>query len=499
MKALNVAEAVDAESRAKQRGWTDMSLLRCAGQRLGWSIGRFFPRKGLAVGYLGKGHNAGDVVVALGVLKDEFGWEVAVRCAFAEDDWSPLLRDVWGKADGIPLLDVAPHVEDARHPVLLLDGLTGLGLSGPLRRPLVEMVREMRDLRSRSGAVVAAVDVPSGIDPDSGRSEGVHVVADVTFQIANAKAGLLLHEAVNATGSLAVVPVKVLATEGAGDLTMISPQAMNVNLPPRAFDTHKGQAGRVALLAGSIEYPGAAILCAMGALRAGAGLVYLHVPDLVLDRIAVRCPPEIIVRGVQGAKDFFDTKADVHVLGCGLGEWAHTHRRGLIDEMLQHQAPMVIDADALNVLADKSVLEKFGENHLLTPHPGEFRRLVDETSAGASREEAVRAFVEKYPCSLLLKGARTIVGSKGKGLFVNSTGHPGMATGGQGDWLAGVIGSLIAGGLSVHDAACLGAWLAGRCAELGIWTHGHSAESLCPSDFGGWLGRAFTDWRESVR
>ena len=498
MKAVISGEMRRAEQAAMAEGWTEGALLRMAGTRLGWAIGRVFPNPGQAVAYLGKGHNAGDVVVALGVLKNEFGWNIAVRCAFPESEWAPLLREVWAEAGGIPFLLEKPQPAETRSPLLVIDGLAGIGLRGSLREPLASVVKEIADLRHNHGALVAAADVPSGIDADNGRAEGDAVVADVTFAIGNMKMGLLDSAAVDFAGSLALVPVEPLSIDGAGDRIAIAPQAMAARPAPRPHETHKGRSGTVSILAGSSEYPGAAVLCATAALRAGAGLVFLHVPHDALDRVVSRCPPEVIVRGVGMPDEAFECEADAIVVGCGLGAWGRMWSEQLTSGICEESRPVVIDADALNAFAETGGLESLGPRHLLTPHPGEFRRLAPDLAA-LSRENAVRTFVNRVNATLLLKGARTLVSRRDAPLFVNTTGHPGMATGGQGDWLAGLIGALLAGGQSMLDAACLGAWLAGRCGEIGVWNHGYSQENLCPSDFSTWVGHACRDWRSAAR
>ena len=498
MKAVTAEEMRRAEAAAMADGWTEGNLLRLAGRRLGWAIGRFFPTAGTAVAYLGKGHNAGDAVVALGVLRDHFGWNIAARTAFPEPQWVPLLREVWQETGPLPLLTHAPHTAESKLPLLLIDGLAGIGLHGPLSETMAAMVREIAGLRNECGTTVAAVDVPSGIDPDSGLPTGDAVVADATFSIGNIKSGLLKSAAVDFTGALSLVPVEPLAADGGGNLAAITPQSMPSRLRPRPHDTHKGRSGRVDILAGSAEYPGAAVLCATAALRAGAGLVFLHVPDEAADGVLSRCPPEIIVRSIRSPEELFVEPADAFVVGCGLGAWARRNAAELVRAIREEPRPVVVDADALNAFAGSGGLELLGPQHVLTPHPGEFRRLAPNLT-DLPREEAVEAFVRHSPCTLLLKGARSLVCQTAGEIHANTTGHSGMAKGGQGDWLAGIIGALLAAGQPPLVASCLGAWIAGRCGELGAWHHGHSQESLCPSDFAVWMGRAFQDWKQACR
>ena len=482
-----------AEAAAIAAGWSGEQLLDFAGERLGRAIGRFFPHPGTAVGYLGKGHNAGDALVALRVLKEEFGWSIAARQAFPIGECVPLTR--MKSLECPPLLIEAPLPwRDFKDPLVLLDGLLGIGASGALRDPLLKLAAEMNWLRQHAGAKIAAVDLPSGVDADSGESTPGAVIADATFMIGNAKPGLLKSHAVNSVGSLALVPVEILAVSAPGEIEMICPQEMDFGKLPRPYDFHKGMAGRVAVIAGSVRYPGAAVLAATGALRGGAGLITLHVPQEAAAMIAAKCPPEIIIRSHASIREIGNIDCDVMVVGCGIGE----QEAEFLEWLGKQEKPAVIDADALNLIAKSGRQEIFRSQHVLTPHPGEFRRLASHL-ADLPREKAARVFSERYPSTLLLKGGRTLIARSGEPLWCNSTGSSGMATGGQGDLLAGVIGARLAAGLAPHEAAAQAAWLCGRAAEISLESRDISPESMTPSDCAMRLGAAFRDWQSSRR
>lgn len=498
MSALSIAETLSSETAAKANGWSEEQLLNLAGERLGRAIGRFFTKPGTAIGYLGKGHNAGDTLVALRILRDEFGWEIAARLAFPIMECAPLTRQKWEET-GIRLpLDRVPSWRDLKRPLVLLDGLLGSGASGALRSPLVQLAGEMATLRQQAGARIAAVDLPSGIDPNFGEVHSDTVTADVTFMIGNAKLGLLYAQAAAATGALAVVPVEPLTVTQTGPFELISPQTLDFAKAPRPFDFHKGMAGRVAVVAGSENFPGAAVLAASGALRGGAGLVTLFVPESIRSLVATKSPSEIIVSGYNNPSQVLEFRFDSLVIGCGLGELAPSGGHGLLELVSNSPAPVVIDADALNFIAKSGNLDVLNANHVLTPHPGEFLRLAPDL-ADLSREEAARRFTDRVPATLLLKGCRTLVTRRGAPLWFNSTGNPAMATGGQGDLLAGVIGARLAIGDPPLEAAALGAWICGRGAEIGMCDANTSEESLAPSDVLGHLGAAFEDWKSSLR
>lgn len=497
MGAVTIAEMLEAERRAIQNGWTEEQLLTLAGKRLGYAIGRHFVGPHHAVGYLGKGHNAGDTVVALQILRDEFGWETFTRSAFSDEKCSPLTRQKLSEAK-IPAHSFPPAHHETKLPLVILDGLLGSGTNGSPRPPISDLVQEIDQLRQNCGATVVAVDIPSGIHADTGESSESSVIADVTFMIGNAKSGLLTHRASNSVGKLALVPIESLSSDGSSRLTLISPQTLTFSRAPRPYDFHKGQAGRVAILAGSRNYSGAAILAATGALRGGAGLITLFVFADAKEAIVSRCPPEIIVQQIEDPREILDQRFDALVVGCGLGSLSDPIEEGLLELIADCEKPTVIDADALNLIATHNRLDILQRHHVITPHPGEFARLSPEL-AQLTREEGIVKFCEKYPAALLLKGSRTIISQQEEPTYCNSTGTPGMASGGQGDLLSGVIGAIIAGGTPPLEAATLGAWLCGRSSEIAERQPGFSPESLTASATANYLGAAFRDWRSGDR
>jgi hydroxyethylthiazole kinase-like uncharacterized protein yjeF len=503
MKALTVRDMRSLEEAALEQGWTEERLMQAAGERLGLSITRIFPRPGTIVAYLGKGHNAGDALVALRMLRQAHGWRIIIRPAFPSSHWAPLTRKIMDdlEAGGIvedpgplpPLLETL----QAPRPLVLLDALLGIGAKGALRAPLVESATEMSWLRNHFGAKVVALDLPSGVDPDSGEIHPGSVTADATFMIGAPKRGLLFGHAANAAGALHLVPLDTLRPDGDDGHQLAGPHSVRSAWEPRPYDFHKGKAGRVAILAGSREYSGAAILAATGALAGGAGLVTVYLPEAVLPLVAGRMPPEVILRVCKDPGEILEPDYDALVIGCGLLSTDEGFRGALRATIKRSTPPTVLDAEALNLLSAAD-LAGLKENHLLTPHPGEFRRLAPDLS-GFAREEAARAFADRNNATLLLKGCRTVVTRKGAPLWFNPTGTPGMATGGQGDLLSGVIGALLAIGNPLLESAVIGAWLCGRAAERALLEPETSPQSLLPTDVGRHLGGAFRDWAERTR
>jgi ADP-dependent NAD(P)H-hydrate dehydratase / NAD(P)H-hydrate epimerase len=491
MAAVTAAQMREIETRAISAGFSEAELMEQAGQALGIALGCQFPEAGLAVAYVGRGHNAGDALIALRVLKEGFGWEIRVRAAFPVDEWAELTRRQWS---ALGLRETADSCPPARfcEPLLLIDGLLGIGAKGALREPLAGLAGEMNHLRETRGALTVAVDLPSGTDPDSGEISPGAVTADRTYMIGAPKRGLLLGHAANATGALALVEVPGLEG-GEGDLELVSPQTMGFGKRPREFDFHKGKAGRIAILAGSPSYSGAAVIAALGAMRAGAGLVTLHPPAAAADAIRSRLPIEAMLKPCDDPRELLEGDHDALVIGPGLGEMEEGYRSGLRELLSSSRVPTVIDADGLALLGEGGVSPR--ENHLLTPHPGEFERLAPDLE-GKSREDAARQFVSGSGAVLLLKGARTIVAKDGRPLRINSTGSPAMSNGGQGDLLSGVLGALLASGMDAFDAAAHGAWLCGHAAELHTSHHG----PVCTAaDTASHLGAALRAWRGKER
>lgn len=482
----------EIEREAMLGGLTEGELMERAGIALGQAIGRQFLDVGFGVAYLGKGHNAGDALIALSVLRDEFGWSVGVRAAFPMQQWAELTRLQWEALGGDELLG-SGFEKMVSGPLLLIDGLLGIGAKSGLRDPLIGMAREMLGLRDGRGALVAAVDNPSGVDPDSGEIFEGAVVADRTFMIGVAKQGLLKASAANAVGSLALVKVEGLEDHDGEWMELICPQEMIFGKRRRDFDFHKGKTGRVGIVACSAEFTGAGLISALGAIRAGGGLVTLYVRGEIVDAVRARLPFEVMLKVCDQPSNLIGEKLDSIVIGPGLGEMSVSYSNSLLELMSNAKVPMVVDADGLNLISQSGF--QTDERHLLTPHPGEFARLAAELG-GMSREEAALGFVEKTESVLLLKGARTIVAKRGRALRINATGTPAMSNGGQGDLLAGVLGALLAGGMESFDAAALGAWLCGHAAEL---SQAEIGDVCTATDTAARLGEALRDWRMGGR
>jgi hydroxyethylthiazole kinase-like uncharacterized protein yjeF len=514
----------NAEKAAFARGVEVEALMDKAGAGIAKAVTIFFPNPGTCIVFAGKGHNAGDALVAAQLLRSE-GWKIEVRLAFKEDDCSELTRkkleDVrrgpgeisrpQESADlGVTLVELWAQSSDqlsaaqdaiaseaylsSASPIIILDGLLGVGAKPPLREPIRAACRQINQLRRKRNAYVFAVDLPTGLDSDSGKADRDCVIADFTVTIGFAKSGLIADSALDFVGRLEVVPLPDLAAESKSKELIGAASALAPLLPRRKFNAYKNQFGRVGVVAGARGFIGAALMTTQGALRAGAGLVEVFVPEEIYEIVAAAAPMEAMVKPVESYRDLLKEKMDVWALGPGLGKSRASEILELIKKAKQ---PMVVDADGLNILADKmSVLRRCKGKRLLTPHPGEMARLFPNKKE--SRAKTAAKFCNRFPVTLLLKGSRTIVAEHKRSLSYNTTGNPGMASGGMGDVLTGVCAGLVGQGLSLYDAGRLSAWLCGRAAEIAIFRYDASQESLLARDVLDHLGEAFKDLRDSA-
>ncbi len=491
----------EAEEAAFARGITAAQLMDEAGAGIVEVIRQFFPQPGHAIFYLGKGNNAGDALVAARHLI-ESGWTVHARLTADVVEFKELPAAHW-KALGerVHVLDSSDAVMNLKGIILLLDGLVGIGAEGPLRGALANAAEEMNDLRRKRHATTVALDIPSGLNSQTGAPSDVCVQADLTIAIAHVKDVLLADAATKYVGRLAVVPLSELAgAQGDHSLWAITPDVLLPMMPRRSFDFHKGNAGRVGIIAGSRGYLGAAVLSATGALRGGAGLVTLFVREEIYPLIVALTPPEIMVKPVKDYREVLHEKLDALAIGPGLGL---EYEAEVLEVIKKANMPAVIDADALNILARHGLdsLLPITAPRLLTPHPGEMTRLIAQEPCWQKihRAELARAFVKKYSsATLLLKGARTVIAAAGHPLYFNTTGHPGMASGGMGDVLTGLCAALAAQGVALPEAGCLGAWLSGRAAEIAVRDGAGSQESLAASDVAAHLGATIADLKQLV-
>lgn len=483
----------------------------------GHLIRRLWRGGGTVLIYAGKGNNAGDALVAAQALADlarECHVPIEIKLRLALDDPSALGELAKKKLavlspDRFPRLTAvqARTVPSRVGRLCVLDGLLGIGARGALRDPILSATREINDLRHTRGAYVFAIDTPTGLDVATGDTDPDAVIADETLTVGFAKTGLLADQAANHVGKLHVLalPEFAGAARQAPDAPargeVITKASLAGLLAPRIHESNKGMYGRVGILAGSVGATGAAVMCSHACARAGAGLITLLTHREIYPIVAAAAAPEVMVKPLDSPLDALDMNFDVLALGPGLGQTAAAEVRALIERWPK---PMVVDADGLNSLAeDISPLIRAAGPRLLTPHPGEMQRLLAGDAAArrvaiethVSRHDLVRGFTDRYPVTLLLKGARTLIGERGRPLAYNTTGNAGMATGGMGDVLTGICAAFLGQKLSAFDAARLASWLHGRVADRAMLRGHESEQSLLPTDLFAHFGPVFTELR----
>jgi len=457
--ALYTASQVRAiEQAAVAQGDDLFALMQRAGRAAAALAQRRWPAAQRVAVACGSGNNGGDGYVAAAALR-EAGVSVFVVAtgparrpegAAAEREWRERGGEVLAADAQLPAVD------------LWLDAVLGIGLTRAPEGAAALLVARLRTAAA-AGVPVLALDVPSGIDADTGAAPGDAAVADLTLAFILAKRGLVTAAALDHVGELVVdslgLDLADLALGGtaaaAPSALAIAPSALTALLPKRRADSHKGDHGRALCVGGDEGMGGALLLCAEAAARAGSGWVEVATRADARAALQVR-RPEVLGAAVAGATALASllARADVVAVGPGLGQGAWG--RELLDAALRSGKPLVLDADALNLLA---VAPRALAGAVLTPHPGEAARLLgcSVSAVQADRFAALDALVERYRCAVVLKGAGTLVGAPGEVTRVIRAGGPAMASAGMGDVLTGVIAALRAQGLSAFDAAWGGA------------------------------------------
>lgn len=477
----------EAERRLFATGVSPEPYMDEAGRLCAAAILRFFPIPGLASVFCGKGNNAGDALVVARWLR-RAGWKVTLHLCQDGGGLSPLAAKKLSEFLAEP--EAVPDFPSTAAGNIIVDGLLGIGAKGDLRGEVRSMAAQLNTLRKDTFASCVSIDIPSGLDADTGVPGEGAVIADFTLSITAPKTGFAADEAINHVGRLVEIPLGIPVEGGDASRRFLFPSTLRPRLGRRDYDTHKGSAGRVAIVAGSRGMTGAAVLCALGASRGGAGLVTVFVSESLYPLVAAQCPPEVMVKPYHHPDEVSALPADVIAVGPGLGKEI---TEGILHLLVSDTRPVVIDADALNALSrHRPLLSSLSSNRLLTPHPGEMARLV-EFGEESGRCTLARRVADNLGLTVLYKGARTVIASPEKPVELNTTGHPGMASGGMGDVLTGLCAALIGQGVEIHDAACVGSWMLGRAAELAIIDQKLAAESINAPLVAEYLGPALRE------
>ncbi|MFP4580730.1 MAG: NAD(P)H-hydrate dehydratase [Candidatus Sumerlaeia bacterium] len=459
----------------KERGIPGRDLMERAGQAVAEEIMESEPSM---VGIVtGKGNNAGDGLVVARLLAEK---GIGVKVIMLTEG-SNMSDD--GRANFEALPESVEIIDRTKLPQIgeifkdcdfLVDAILGTGIQGAPKGNLGEAIAAM----NHTGIPIVAIDIPSGLNADTGIPAGACIMAEMTVTIGLPKKGLLLGDGAKYCGEIITADIgfpEDLTNSSDISLNLIEMEDAYHALPPRPIDGHKGSFGSLLVIAGKRGMSGAAYLTTATALRSGCGMVYGAFPgdvERVLSQKLVECV-KIPLRDHQLTHECWDTlepffeKADAIALGPGIGTDADTAR--LVDEIACLDIPMVIDADGLNCLAEKvHYLTNRTAPTIITPHPGEMSRIIDKpiSEIMENRVEVARELAQGSKITVILKGFRTIVALEDGQVYVNPTGNNGMAKGGSGDVLTGLIGGLLAQGCAEKDAACGGVFLHGLAGDI---------------------------------
>ena len=475
MTIIQVETMRRLERRTIEAGTSGYELMRRAGAGAAAEIrefmhGRDFSR---AVVLVGRGNNGGDALVVAGLLG--IPAEVLTTGPLAElrGEAAEAARDL---SPDIPVrVTETLSSGDFRRGDLIVDGLLGTGFSGELR----PQFRNWIEAANGSGRPIVALDLPSGIGGDSGTASGPAIRATLTVTFGFPKRGLFRADGPAACGRLRLVDIGLISPEAEADgegEAFFAADAVKL-LARLPYDAYKNRRGQLLVAAGSAEYSGAAVLAARAALRMGAGIVRLAVPA----RPYAALPGALIVRTVPSAEGSFDRESlpeleamaahsDAVVAGPGWGT-----RRGLgpvLGKLLEFPGALLLDADALNTAAREPELWKRREKLVVTPHPGEAKRLAEAFGVPYSSDRVAfaSALAKSLGAVTVLKGPQTVVAAPDGRWSLNTSGSPALATAGSGDVLSGIIGALLAA-TPQHPF---------EMAKLGVFLHGLAGETRLP-------------------
>jgi hydroxyethylthiazole kinase-like uncharacterized protein yjeF len=472
----------------EQVGLSANVLMENAGSYAALEIRKRFPLSCSVVVLTGHGNNGGDGLVVARHLANQ-GYQVDVWCLNPAKATEETLRQ-------LSILNYFPcriHSAEERNldhlrallskAVIVVDALLGTGSRGSLREPYMSVVQVLREcVRNSSDSYVVALDLPTGVNPDTGEVTETYVQADLTIAFGYLKRGMFLFPGADAVGDRVVVDLsfpRKAEHQIPLHTRLVRAEDVKQYIPKRHRNSHKGTYGHTLIIGGSIGMTGAPALAGKAALRTGAGYTTIATPSSCIPILSTKVTEAVLwswdgtnkgtftpesANGLKGRSEDFASVA----IGPGVGIW----ERGAewLQTILQAvSCPAVIDADGLNLLSkDVTVLKHRKGPTILTPHPGEMARLLGctVTEVEGDRFKAALSFSINHRCIVVLKGAYTITALPSGELFVNSTGNASLAKAGSGDVLTGMIASFLAQGLSADQAALLGVYLHGLAGEL---------------------------------
>ncbi len=432
----------------------------------------------LVVIVCGAGNNGGDGYVAARYL-NRAGVKTCIYTTVDMEDLKGDIRENYLDCIGLPIKIMSLHKgidldeglaafmslsDDLGKGTVIVDAILGTGVN----RQVGGIIKLTIDMINRCGKTVIAVDIPSGIGADDGRVYGCAVKADTTVTFQAPKLGCVIYPGAEFTGKLVIKDIGIpesLVLSMSDDIALIEQSTVSSLIKKRDKTFHKGDFGKVLIIAGSKGMAGAAALCARAALRTGAGLVRVAVTPEILYIIQVLVPEATCIMREQAAEVFEDY--DAIVIGPGLSIEADS-RALLMKIIAEYNGILIIDADGLNAIEDLALLRQSKSSLILTPHPGEAGKLLGCSTAqiNADRLNSAKQLADISGACIVLKGAASLVTFPDGKIFINTTGNPGMATAGSGDVLSGIIAALAAQGIPWEHAAQTGVYLHGQAGDI---------------------------------
>lgn len=456
-----------------------------------WFVNNFSPKRSIAI-ICGRGNNGGDgLAIARLLLKRNYSVKVFIIGNKEGSQDFEINRKRLKDLTDIVALSSINDLDQVQNQEIIIDGIFGSGLSRPIEGYYKDVVEHINQLN----CIRIAIDVPSGLFADK-KSSGPLIRADHTLSFQVPKLALFLPENYKYVGDWTLLDIgldKGFIHSQSSSNYYIDDQFIKPIIKERRKFDHKGSNGRGLIIAGSYGKIGAAVLCSKAALRSGIGLLTVNIPACGYDILQISAP-EAMTLSDRDEKMITHIPEDINSFDCvglgpGLGQSEKTVY-ALSRFFNKYNKPVVLDADALNIISGhRELLEVLPENSILTPHPGEFKRLVGEWQDDFEKLEKQKGLSKKYKIIIVLKGAFTSVSNPEGELFFNSTGNPGMATGGSGDVLTGILTGLMARKYTPQSVAVLGVYLHGLAGDLAADALGR--ESLKASDIIDFLPQAF--------
>lgn len=461
MKVITPKEMARVEALAYQDGFSEGAFMEAAGKGIAEKVHQYIEQQKIekTVCLLcGKGNNSGDAYVA-GLYLLEKGYSVFAIQVTTIQESSPLCKKNYGR-----FVKRGGKVQE-NFPAngILLDGLFGTGFHGGLKEPFASLVSRANG----SGLPILAIDIPSGLNGETGEIEGPSIEAQETLYLGLPKTGFFFNQGWNRVGKLRSVDFGLLDTyseKADAEFQMAAEEMMPKLMPKVVRNRHKYQAGHVVGLAGSPNMPGASLLASEAVLRGGAGMIHLLHPEGMQAELS-HSLYEVIKIPYTTAENALEklNKGKAAFIGPGIGREPQT--RDLLKQLLAGiKVPCVLDADALTIIGEDALT--LPSNAILTPHHGEMAKLLNAKELDSQFLNTCQNYARDQNCTLVLKGGPTFIFHPEKQPIANPTGCPGMATAGSGDVLTGLLAALLAQGLQPFDAAMLSVYLHGAAGEI---------------------------------